>query len=191
MGSNVCKYSHSLLPCPIRRYYGPIMGLISKSRQYNKSLISKNHTNVNKFFVYGTLRDDDNSGAPWTAYWTKNVSFCSYAKVYGFKMYKSKKANYPFAIQTNNPNDYIMGRLLQWNNPNTFQQKLLEADHIENYDENDFDGYTRSIMDVETIQDGITDCTKAIMYFQQFGTKSLINCDEVPDGDWMNRDLLE
>merc|ERR1719242_2575235 len=189
--SSVCKYSQSLLTCPIRRSYnyGPVMGLHPK---YNKALQSKKHSrsNVNRFFVYGTLRDDDNSGAPWTAYWTKNASFCSYAKVYGFKMYKSKKLNYPFALQTNNPNDYITGRLLQWNHKATFDQKLLEADHIENYDENSFDGYTRSIMDVEIIQDGITDCTKAVMYFQKFGTQSLINCDEVPNGDWMNRDLL-
>ena len=64
--------------------------------QYNKGLQSSKHSNVNRFFVYGTLRDDDTSGAPWTAYWTANASFCSYAKVHGFKMYKSKKSNYPF-----------------------------------------------------------------------------------------------
>ena len=86
------------------------------------------------------------------------------------------------ALQTNNPNDYIMGRLLQWNHKPTFEQKLLEADHIENYDENNFDGYTRSIMNVEVIEDGIANPTKAIMYFQKFGTQSLINCEEVPNG---------
>jgi len=94
-------------------------------------------------------------------------------------------------VQTNNPSDFIMGRVLQWNHRSTFEQKLLEADHIEHYDENNMVGYVRSVQNVEVISDGITDCTKAIMYHQQFGTPtSLRECEEVPNGDWMNRDVL-
>merc|ERR1719195_1869213 len=103
------------------RHYSQYVGVIATDREYipfqtelqrimtdkqrNKweaQHIMKSKHLPQRFFVYGTLRDDDNSGALWTSSFTKGVSHAFDAKVYGFKMYRSKRHKFPFAIRTHN-----------------------------------------------------------------------------------------
>ena len=53
-----------------------------------------------KFFVYGALRDDDDSGASATN-----------GKLYGYKMYQRKGTNYSFAVSTGNIKHFIVGMI--------------------------------------------------------------------------------
>jgi gamma-glutamylcyclotransferase (GGCT)/AIG2-like uncharacterized protein YtfP len=51
--------------------------------------------------VYGTLRDDDNSGAAWTKEFVKDLERAQSGRVvteFGIEMYWSRKLNYPFAL---------------------------------------------------------------------------------------------
>ena len=128
------------------------------------------------FFVYGTLRDDDNSGAKWTSKWCSDLSHACNAKVYGFKMYKSKQLNYPFALKTNNKNDIMIGRMITFKDKNIFYHKLLEADQIEDYDatnpnENENE-YVRDIVDVH-IMDNNQNIKMSFMEEEKTTTKAL------------------
>jgi len=40
------------------------------------------------FFVYGTLRDDDDSGAEWTAKFVKGASLCEPGTLRGARLYQ-------------------------------------------------------------------------------------------------------
>lgn len=152
------------------------------------------------FFVYGTLRDDDDSGAKWTKKWCRDISHACNAKVYGFKMYKCRKLKYPFALRTNNDNDFMIGRLITFNDKDLFYHKLFEADQIEDYDDTHPDDqeneYIRSIVDVkimnnnQNIKDEFYEYKKAIIYHQREGVSELTECDQIPNGDWMDRYLL-
>eukprot|EP01084_Bolivina_argentea_P302932 522962_1 len=136
-----------------------------------------------KFFVYGTLRDDNNTNAYWTKDFVKNC-VAENAKLYGFKLYHSNDCNFPFAVKTNNKNDYVIGRLLRWNEgTELFEQKLKNADEIEGYVSylNKNNLYERQIVDV---MDNNNNKTKAIVYFR----KQTINKTkdyEIYGGDWL------
>jgi len=159
------------------------------------------------FFVYGTLRDDNDSGARWTAKWTKNISFACPAKVYGFKMFQCKKLNYPFALRTGNKHDVIVGRFVTFHDANVFNHKLMEADKIEHYDatqpDHEENAYVRDIVDVELVEphhrireeffgaanDDLS-AKQAIIYYQRSGVSPMAQCVEIPNGDWLDRHLL-
>ena len=155
-----------------------------------------------RFFVYGTLRDDDSSGAPWTKPFTKGVSQAFDAKVFGFRMYKSRRLKFPFAVRTNNAKDFMVGRVLQWNDRHKFHEKLLIADKIEDYDSTRIDEadneFLRDVVDVHITNtvdgqsESITSSTaKAIIYYQKMPAIGVFQCDAIPNGDWMNRHLLK
>eukprot|EP01084_Bolivina_argentea_P190211 326935_1 len=76
---------------------------------------------VECFFVYGILRDDDDSGALSTVQWRSgcNAMNGNY-KLMGYKMYKKKNLNYPFAIKSNNDKDFIVGRIISFNDSKIF-----------------------------------------------------------------------
>lgn len=124
------------------------------------STITIKHQNIPRsFFVYGTLRDDDDSGASWTANWIAGHSSAVNAKIYGYKMYKHPSCNYPFAIQTNDEmNNFMIGRLLTFDE-SLFAIKLKEADLIEGYDEendaSDGLGYQRVVVDAHILDEKI------------------------------------
>jgi len=153
-----------------------------------------------RFFVYGTLRDDDNSGALWTSTFTDGVSDAFDAKVYGFKLFKARRLKFPFAIRTNNAKDFVVGRVLHWKDPIDFHEKVLHADKIEHYDSTRMEAdneFLREVVDVEIMDkiEGQTTETessteRAIIYYQNMPSIGLFHCDEIPNGDWMNRDLL-
>ncbi len=112
---------------------------------------SSTETNIpHRIFTYGTLSDTDDSGAPWTSKLTKGCNGTT-GKIFGYKLYQhniwnelennpnfdvSSVIRYPFAIKTNNPNDYVIGRILTWPDDNLaknkidFMQKLAEFDKV-------------------------------------------------------------
>ena len=162
----------------------------------NHSILDTMSTST-RFFAYGTLRDDDDSGAVWTSEWTAGVSRVWHAKIRGFKMYKSKRANWPFALRTGRADDFMVGRLLQWDEPDTFYRKVQHADRIEDYDamhpEGADDGFLRDVVEVELMQAQAQtqELVTAIIYFQRTPASALFGCDAIPNGDWMERHLLD
>lgn len=88
---------------------------------------------VRSIFAYGTLRGDatptgdfwgvlDNYGGQW---WP--------AKVAGFRIYQEEGLSYPFAVQTHDPSDTIVGTLLTF--PATrVKEAIVRCNRIENFD---------------------------------------------------------
>eukprot|EP00486_Rosalina_sp_Unknown_P013850 CAMPEP_0201595522 /NCGR_PEP_ID=MMETSP0190_2-20130828/192500_1 /ASSEMBLY_ACC=CAM_ASM_000263 /TAXON_ID=37353 /ORGANISM="Rosalina sp." /LENGTH=568 /DNA_ID=CAMNT_0048055543 /DNA_START=24 /DNA_END=1730 /DNA_ORIENTATION=- len=137
-----------------------------------------------RFFVYGTLRDDDDSEAPWTAGWVDGCK-AGNAKLYGFKMYHDKHGKYPFAVKTGDNKDFIVGRMITFDGE-TFQSKLSRADEIEGYRGSDSDLYHREIVEIENIDDN-NKKLKAVFYFKDAPKDLKTAYDEVPNGDWLQR----
>ena len=48
--------------------------------------------------MYGTLRDDDDSGAAWTADFIRHISFACSGVVRGASMWWGADLNYPFVM---------------------------------------------------------------------------------------------
>eukprot|EP01083_Nonionella_stella_P171169 584087_1 len=139
-----------------------------------------------RFFVYGTLRDDDDSNACWTKSFVKDC-IGQDALLYGFKLYKLSQANYPFALKTNS-NDCVVGRLLYWNEDREFfVEKLQIADGIEGYHEADSEHnlYQREVVDV--VIAGTKETEKAIVYYRTNASKLMQNAIAIPYGDWLKR----
>eukprot|EP01084_Bolivina_argentea_P125484 222323_1 len=91
---------------------------------------------TNCFFVYGTLRDDTfknrkQNGTNKTKLWS-NGGECYLGIVYGYKMYGS--GSYPHSIFTGDDNDFVIGRIIRFNDGKLFAKKLEIADSIEGFD---------------------------------------------------------
>eukprot|EP01084_Bolivina_argentea_P135895 239392_1 len=161
-----------------------------KQRNNDKKDTNKSNIDValpKRFFVYGTLRDDDDSGAIWTNEWCKNC-IGSNGRLYGYKLYHSKSMSYPFAIKTNNSNDFIVGRILYWNDSDLFKIKLKQADDIEGYNDKNFNNlYQREIVTVINTDNNNTKITAFVYYQSNVTTYRLSLCEPVPNGDWLQR----
>jgi hypothetical protein len=86
------------------------------SISYSMSSNIQNTTDIQLLATYGTLRDDDNSGAAWTKPFIKVFFFVSYlidnfeylkdissavtGRVTGYQLFRHSYLNYPFAIFT-------------------------------------------------------------------------------------------
>jgi len=90
-----------------------------------------------RFAVYGTLRDDDDTGASWTKQFLQEAKHerIYTAHVHGFKMYMNKVHRWPYALRTNNQDDFIVVRVIEFP-PEIHDDKLRQADEIENYEPN-------------------------------------------------------
>ena len=84
----------------------------------------------NCFFVYGTLRDDNFQGI---TNWSENADSYHLAIIYGFKMYGVY--GFPAAKKTNNNKDWMIGRVIHFEDDKVFQGKLEDADDIEGYND--------------------------------------------------------
>jgi gamma-glutamylcyclotransferase (GGCT)/AIG2-like uncharacterized protein YtfP len=136
------------------------------------------NTTPSSFFVYGTLRDDDDSGAPWTASWVKDGKGIG-AKVFGYKMFL--EYSYP-AVMQSDEKDFVVGRRITFP-PELFKEKLRIADEIENYDENDESNadYLRGKC-IAKCEDGDHIC---YIYYKK--TLDNHNAKLIPGGDWNRR----
>lgn len=92
--------------------------------------------------TYGTLRDDDDSGAPWTKAFIADRTHAYGGYVDGYRLYYSPLRGYPLAVPITkqhvdvnegiNPHSRLRVRILVWKEER-WHQKLLEADEIEGY----------------------------------------------------------
>jgi len=145
-----------------------------------------------RFFVYGPLRDDnDDSGSVLTKQWLLNCKAES-GRMYGFRLYKERYEDYPFAVRTGDPRDYVIGRIIEWKHAKNgmreqvFSSKLQTADRIEGF----IDGFNlcqRSVVDVIN-EDGQR--IPAIAYYQNVSVDDgdLQFYDQIPERDWLKRD---
>jgi len=137
-----------------------------------------------RFFVYGTLRDDDPSPkAPWNGAFVSGA-VGEPATLRGFKLYGSRSVNFPFAMRSHRDGDVVVGRLLHWEDARTFQKKLDAADQIEGFvGENDPSNlYDRSVVSVED-ESGRT--VEAVVYHMRPG--KMRQTFEIAGGDWLGR----
>ena len=134
---------------------------------------------VSHFFVYGTLRDDDDSGSPWTGPWIANCN-AKDGQCPGYKMFQEKHLNYPYAVKTGDPNDVLIGRVLTWNDSATILAKLKSADDIEEYEDGNPDSlYQRTVVDI--------DGTPCYLYYQNPSQSVIDRSVAVPNNDWLQR----
>lgn len=136
--------------------------------------------NVSHFFVYGTLRDDDDSGSPWTGPWIANC-IAKDGQCSGYKMFQERNLNYPYAVKTDNPNDVLIGRVLTWKDSATILAKLKSADDIEEYEDGNPDSlYQRTVVDING--------TPCYLYYQNPSQSVIDRSVAVPNNDWLQRD---
>ena len=166
-------------------------------------------TTIRHFFVYGSLRPDDDSGQSWTKSAVSNLK-AQKAKLLNAKLYQEEYAcavlldsssSSPESSGSgcgNNNNNYIMGYVLSTNDEQLFKEKLRLFDEIEGYNSSSsINLYDRTVRDVELIpsttnvnnsnSDSIQtrESVKAYVYHRtnQCDRKKLI-----PFGDWLQRE---
>ena len=100
----------------------------------DEAMADRAHTPIARMFTYGTLRDDDDSGAQWTAEWIAGA-ISHAAHMEGLQLFLPKHdAPYPGAMLVDSPEVAGAGRLMSWPDPATWSAKLHAADAIEKYD---------------------------------------------------------
>eukprot|EP00746_Dinoflagellata_sp_MGD_P163996 gnl/MRDRNA2_/MRDRNA2_92390_c0_seq1.p1 gnl/MRDRNA2_/MRDRNA2_92390_c0~~gnl/MRDRNA2_/MRDRNA2_92390_c0_seq1.p1 ORF type:complete len:601 (+),score=121.15 gnl/MRDRNA2_/MRDRNA2_92390_c0_seq1:68-1804(+) len=148
---------------------------LSKTRR-NGATTSSNavDSDVDSFFVYGTLRPDDDSGAAWTEDFQKGL-VAEPAWLPGASLYVE---SYP-ALCLEKTSCTVRGVLLSTSKPEMFAKKLSEADKIECYP----DLYDRTVVTVKTSSGA---SRKAIVYHRTNLVKRE-ECVCLRDGDWLSR----
>lgn len=127
------------------------------------------------FFVYGTLRPDDDSGAAWTK------SFCEGmvaepAALPGASLYVD--GSYP-AVNFEQTRCTVRGVLLKPEDRSIFSKKLADADKIEGYP----DLYDRAVIPVQTASGRLV---RAYVYHRT-GRTDRAQSVRISDGDWLSR----
>lgn len=105
------------------------------------------------FFVYGTLRDDDDSGATYTHGWHEGFDIAMHGRLKGARMYQERDKRYPFALLSQDDKDVMYGRLIRWHDAADRIERLAEADRIEGYypDNPHASLYHRAVVSVDVI----------------------------------------
>lgn len=129
---------------------------------------------ANGFFVYGTLRPDDDSGATWTQDFQTGL-VGEPAWLTGASLYVD---TYP-ALCLEKTSCKVRGVLLSTTKADVFAQKLAKADVIEGYP----DLYDRTIVTVRTSS---AEQKKAIVYHRT-NSVNREQCVCLADGDWLSR----
>lgn len=86
-------------------------------------------TGARFFFTYGTLRDDDDSGAPWTKQWIADCVACN-GTLHNAMMYQDPDVPYPYVVLSEG-DGAVKGRLVTFSDDDLFMKRLREADVIE------------------------------------------------------------
>mmetsp|Transcript_102775 Transcript_102775/g.125629 ORF Transcript_102775/g.125629 Transcript_102775/m.125629 type:complete len:218 (+) Transcript_102775:93-746(+) len=180
---NVSALKHSIID-PTFNCDSIIKDYINALDKHNNIITPDGASLPPRFFAYGTLRDDDNSNAPWTKEWTNNCNSIP-AFIKGFKLYQHCDESFPFAIRSYNNNDIIKGRLIYWNNIYEFIDKLKMADEIEEYTPNNIHSmYIRNVVNITLNNNETID---AIMYYQRYGHTNIKLCKQISNGEWLDR----
>lgn len=127
------------------------------------------------FFVYGTLRPDDDSGASWTKAFCEGMA-AEAAALPGASLYVD--GSYP-AVNFEETRCSVRGVLLKPEDPSAFPGKLAEADKVEGYP----DLYERAVVPVQTESGSLV---HAYVYHRT-GRTDRVKSVRIPDGDWLSR----
>ncbi|CAF0981611.1 unnamed protein product [Rotaria sp. Silwood1] len=138
----------------------------------------KKNIDIQFLATYGTLRDDDNSDAPWTKNFIKDINPATTGRVVGYRLLGHPIITYPFAIHTGDPSDSIIVRLLSWPSKEQFKEKINQADIIEG------DAYERK--EVEVL---VKNEIKLAYIYISKSTSLDENWKVIPSGDWLKRHL--
>merc|ERR1719277_2679229 len=146
------------------------------------------------FFVYGSLRPDDDSRMPWTQAFVQGMDSIP-AKLRGARMYEDTYASVvlghntvvgrtaeqekPYADSLVQSEDEIVGILLvpKDKSPEAFARKLRDADRIEGYPSL----YRRAMVDAIPKEGG--DPIRAYIYHRPDCDRS----NHISTGDWLKR----
>ena len=131
------------------------------------------------FFVYGTLRPDDDSKASWTKSFNEGLE-AEVAYLPGASLYIDGR--YP-AVCFEQTSCSVRGMLLKpaagGSGAGLLASKLTEADQIEGYP----DLYSRTVATVLTDR-GVT-CPAYV--YHRTGKFDRTSCQRIADGDWLSR----
>lgn len=145
-----------------------------------------------------TLRDDDDSGAPWTRGFIQGA-FVAPAALHGAKLFQEPGKAYPFVVLSDDADARVLGRLFWWPTEAEFAVQLAFADDIEEYEPDGSGLYDRGIARVEVLGapvamgggsapaiEGADDagCVLAGFYFQKHVPPGSV---AIPGGDWLLR----
>jgi len=133
---------------------------------------------ITSIFVYGTLRDDDDSGAPWTRNFVADVDKAQPATMACVQLYRNPRLPYPFALLTGVQEHITVGRLLTWHDAALFVSKLQQADTIEGYRPDGTGEYARTILPARL---GCGHVQQAYVYYQQKNASAEL----IEGGDWL------
>jgi len=131
---------------------------------------------VQSFALYGTLRDDDDSGASYTKAFTSGHDSAISGRVNGFKLFFSPFGDWPSAVRTGKDSDVVVVRCLQWPTRREFEEKVKQADEIEGSE------YERTVVSVKV--DGSDKHVQSFMYVYAKGT---VPVRPIESGDWLKR----
>lgn len=127
------------------------------------------------FFVYGTLRPDDDSGAAWTKAFIEEMD-SQVAFLAGASLYID--GSYP-AVSLEQTSCSVRGAFMWPKSRGMLSSKLAEADSIEGFP----DLYDRVVLPVQTA----TGETRQAYVYHRTGRTDRAHCTRVPDGDWLSR----
>lgn len=131
------------------------------------------------FFVYGTLRPDDNSGASWTESFNEGMD-AEVAFLHGASLYVDGR--YP-AVNLEQTSCCVRGAFLKPKRSIDFSAKLKEADRIEGYTNSPDDLYDRVVLHVQTASGS----SKLAYVYHRTGKTDRSSCTRVLAGDWLSR----
>eukprot|EP01083_Nonionella_stella_P283375 964467_1 len=139
------------------------------------------------FFLYCSYRDD----APTIHYnvksWLKGITEAKTGTVFGYKMYHEKWSSQPCAIETEKQNDYIIGRLITFDDA-LFDQKLKQMNKLKLPNSTSNPTTVQVTVNVYLQDDHErTHPHRAIMYIIKKPKMDLI---PVESNDWMRRNIL-
>ena len=166
-------------------------------------------TAIRHFFVYGSLRPDDDSKQSWTKSAVSNL-YAQKARLLNAKLYEEE---YACAVlldslsseeissgDSGSNNDSVIGYVLSTNDEGLFNEKLQLFDDIEGYNYDGFPNnlYDRTVRDVELIPPTTAnvnndnnnsiktrESVKAYVYHR---TNQCKREKLIPSGDWLQRE---
>ncbi|KAL6049920.1 hypothetical protein QOT17_020122 [Balamuthia mandrillaris] len=143
-----------------------------------KGRMEKVEEEARSLFVYGTLRTDDDSEAPWTKKFIKGME-ARPAKVFGASLYFSR---YPVAVLDEAASSCVVGQIVRPVDAANWQRKLAEADHIEDYPR----WYQRRVVEAVDLTDGKT--VRCWIYHRTKVEMDQENGTMIAGGDWLKRE---
>ena len=158
---------------------------------------------IRYFFVYGSLRPDDDSGQSWTKSAVSNLH-AQKARLCNAKLYQEEYACAVLLDSSSSKSsgcgindNCIVGYVLSTNDEQLFKEKLRMFDEIEGYysSSSNNNEYDRTVRDVELIPSTKTDGnnssigkTRSVKAYVYHRTNQCDRKKLIPSGDWLHRE---